>query len=166
MRGTHERGASLAASLDALGDVEALVVDWNRNETTACQREGMSREPITRLLHPHRAPGVDERSGGDLERLLRTAHHHDLFRVTAQRPRGSEVTSDRFAEGLRPPLVSVVERLSVHVPTAPCHQLRPDLEREMIRSHLSYTKRSKAPPPGRRIETRNAQRGASDRPRT
>src|SRR5271169_4185810 len=101
MRRRNKCSPRFAIALNALGNVQTFLVNWNRHEMTAIHGEDSPCQVVPRFLYPHPAAGVEQNSSRKLERLLRTADDHDLIGFAAQRPRGSQIARNRFAESLR-----------------------------------------------------------------
>ncbi len=104
---------------------------------------------VPRLFHPNAASSVEQHSHGNIERLLRPAHNHDLICLAANATRRSKIRGNRLAQFFQSHRMTVIERFCSHTPGVPGHQAVPIAKREMVRGHLSDTEGTPASAPWR-----------------
>jgi hypothetical protein len=144
VRRRHVSGPRFAASLDAGRHIQAIVVNWNRHEATSRRAQHVLREPISRFLNPHRASGVEQHPGRNIQRLLRAADDHDLAPLAAHRTCRSQISANRFSQFAETHGIAVLDRAQVKISAIARHELRPHVKRKGIHSRVAQTERSRA----------------------
>ena len=109
MGGRNIRSPRLWALLDSGGDIHAVLVHRNRNQTAPRALEDAARQTVSGFLDPNRASVAKENARRNLERLLGTSNHHYLAGIAADRPRRSQVGADGLAASFRTPRIGVVD---------------------------------------------------------
>src|SRR5580698_449652 len=70
--------AGVSAQLDTGRNIQSLVVNRYRNEPATGQHQSVPQKYISRLLDPDWGVRVEQNAGRQIQRVLRTVHHHDL----------------------------------------------------------------------------------------
>ena len=135
--GSNESGTSIAAKLDASGNVETFGVDGNGDDIAASGKQNVTGKPVAGLFEPDGIAGIEEDTSGEIESLLRATDDHDLLRVAANAARGAEINGDDFAEVLETERLAVFKTAGERIAAVACYEVRPDFERERVKSGLA-----------------------------
>ena len=89
----------------------------------------------------HTGPGLEQRTPGERQRLLRSAHDHDPVRGAAHRTYGPEVVGERLAQRRETHGVAVGHLATRQQARTPRDQARPHVGGELVERRLGDAER-------------------------
>src|SRR5579863_4316150 len=98
VRGRDEHGARFRAPADALGDIDAVVVDRYRTDLRARPDERKARQRVSWILDPDFLVWTLHDTGHDIDSLLGAGRDHDLLGFASHSTRGMKIIADGFAQ--------------------------------------------------------------------
>jgi hypothetical protein len=143
VRRREDHRASSGCARDPHGDVEPMIVDWDRHRSRVRSDNRASRAEVTGILHPHVVGGIDDQPQDLVERLLRAGRDEDLLGAAAHAARGRDVRGDRLAQralaSRRRPFEQRRARTRVHARGDP----RPQRDRKQIERRYTRPERTR-----------------------
>src|SRR5580692_7668133 len=141
----------LCALLDSGGYIHPVLVHGHRYQTAARALEDAARQAVPGFLDPNGASVAQENARRNLQGLLGTSNHHYLTGIAADRPRGSQVSTDGLATTFRTPRIGIVDRAEAWAFGVTRDQARPNGKRKVVKRRLMHAKRSPATHPRRPV---------------
>ena len=146
MRRRNQRDSRGGTSPNSLANIEALVVNRDRNDTATAEAKHLSRKTVPRLLHPNTAVRIKQYATRNRQGLLGSADNHDLVCLASHRARRPNVCCDYLAQFFKPQGIAVIETLVRNLAAVACHQCVPYAERKLLKRDLSHTECTHAAP--------------------
>ena len=151
VRRGDERDAGVWGEADASVDVEAFVIDRNRDGADSGAEQKRADQRIAGLFDPGFVAGIEQDASGDVEGLLRAGDDHDLAGIAADGAGGAQVGAHRVAEDFKAKGMEVVGGVDAQGTAVAGNKLRPDVEGELVEGRLMDAESSPAVTPGKAI---------------
>ena len=163
MRRRYENGTRFWRATDALGDIDAMLVDRDRANLRTRRNKRKASQRVSGILDPDFLVRPLHNTDKDIEGLLRARSDHDLFGLAPHRTRGLEIIANGFAQFEHPVRIGIAKVMPAEGTQAACaefspqlggaciHQRAPQIERALVALRRHIDEAAKLPRGGCRF---------------